>query len=960
MANRVVNVRLLVSASQFNQGMLQSGASVRVLANSLGTSQQQAQAANDALGDLAKAAGLAGGAITGAFAYGVKVFADFDQQMSAAGAAAGITGQELTALRQAAIDAGSATSYSATEAAGAIEELAKAGVSAADITGGALTGALNLAAAGGVDVADAANIAATAMTIFGLKGKDVAHVADVLTAAANKSQASVQDVSMAMNQSALIAKQTGLSLEDTAGALALFSSQGLNGSDAGTSFKTMLMSLNPRSKQAAALMDELGLRAYDASGKFVGLSQYAGLLQTGLSTLTDEQRSSALATIFGTDAIRAATVLYQAGSSGVDTWTAAVDDTGLAADTAAARTDNLAGDMERLHGAIESAILESGTGANNVLRDMAQRATDVVNGFAALPGPLQEFLSGAAGISGVLLTAGAGVILLRNQLLSLQASAAAAGSTRLAAGIGMMSKGMLAAIPIAAVAAIALDYYGRKAREHADSVKSLTDAIQADNGALGENTRKLLAQKNASNGAADAAEQLGISARDITDALTGNAGAAQRVNARIREVTDAVNKQNVAAGSYGPGGGGTMDASMQKNADAANLLTQVMGGQKSAIEDAKKVAGAYDKSLGDTAKVVMDGISVQSASAAAFGVTASSMKDQQDAADKLSTALDILSGNGISAVQAQDALDGKLADLKETIKGTGSALESTEPAWAQSSINARTNRGALLDLISAANATAEAMGKQGASLDEVSGTYGTNIQAIRDHAKELGLDEAAVDALLYKYGLTPEQITTAMKADTTNADAGIASVQRQFRDIDGTTATVTIQYESKGAAEAAAAYYNAVAQNTIAADAYGQRGGGSAGNNRATGGLVTGPGTAMSDSIPARLSNGEYVMRASAVDQYGSAFFDQLNGGGMERITDAGTYSSMRPVAAYSASPMQASGSGSDAVVGEVRQLRADLARLTNAHAATLVRSNEDVADRSRLAAMAGSSSVNR
>ena len=958
MANRVVNVRLLVSASQFNQGMLQSGASVRVLANSLGTSQQQAQAANDALGDLAKAAGLAGGAITGAFAYGVKVFADFDQQMSAAGAAAGITGQELTALRQAAIDAGSATSYSATEAAGAIEELAKAGVSAADITGGALTGALNLAAAGGVDVADAANIAATAMTVFGLKGKDVAHVADVLTAAANKSQASVQDVSMAMNQSALIAKQTGLSLEDTAGALALFSSQGLNGSDAGTSFKTMLMSLNPRSKQAAALMDELGLRAYDAGGKFVGLSQYAGKLQDGLSTLTDEQRSSALATIFGTDAIRAATVLYQAGSKGVESWTAAVDDTGLAAGTAAARTDNLAGDMERLHGAIESAILESGTGANNVLRDMAKHATDVVNGFAALPGPLQEFLSGAAGISGVLLTAGAGVILLRNQLASLQASAVAAGSSRLAAGIGMASKGMLAAVPIAAVAALALDHYGRKAREHAESVKSLTDAILADNGALGENSRATVTKALADSKAFSAAQQLGLSQQAVTDAALGNTAAMQQVKAATDAASAAYDKQSSSGGNVRQRHDETAKA-VQDEKKAADELNGSLDGQRGAIAEAKKAANDYNKSMGDTAKVVMDGVSVQSASAAAFGITASSMKDQQDAADKLSTALDILSGNGISAVQAQDALDGKLADLKETIKGTGSALESTEPAWSQASINARENRGALLDLITAANTTAESMTKQGSSIDEVSGTYTTNIQAIRDHAKELGLDEAAVDALLAKYALTPAEITTAMKADTSNADAGIASVQRQFTDLDGTTATVTIQYESKGAAEAAAAYYNAVAQNTIAADAYGQRGGGSAGNNKAAGGLVTGPGTAMSDSIPARLSNGEYVVRASVVGQYGSAFFDQLNGGGTP-ITDAGTYSSMRPVTAYSTAPMQGNSAGSDAVVGEVRQLRADLARLTSAHAETIVRSNEDVADRARLGAMAGSSSVNR
>jgi TP901 family phage tail tape measure protein len=73
-------------------------------------------------------------------------------------------------LRAAAIKAGADTQYSATEAAHGITEMAKAGVSAKDIMGGGLTGALSLAAAGQLDVADAAGIASTAMTQFSLSG----------------------------------------------------------------------------------------------------------------------------------------------------------------------------------------------------------------------------------------------------------------------------------------------------------------------------------------------------------------------------------------------------------------------------------------------------------------------------------------------------------------------------------------------------------------------------------------------------------------------------------------------------------------------------------------------------------------------------------------------------------------------------------------------------------------------
>jgi TP901 family phage tail tape measure protein len=149
-------------------------------------------------------------------------------------------------LRQAALAAGKDTQYSATQAAQGVTQLSKAGVSTANILGGGLKGALSLAAAGQMDVGAAAETAASAMTQFKLRGDQLPHVADLLAAGAGKAQGSVQDLSMALNQSGLIASQTGLSIEDTTGTLAAFASAGLLGSDAGTSFKTMLQALqNP-------------------------------------------------------------------------------------------------------------------------------------------------------------------------------------------------------------------------------------------------------------------------------------------------------------------------------------------------------------------------------------------------------------------------------------------------------------------------------------------------------------------------------------------------------------------------------------------------------------------------------------------------------------------------------------------------------------------------------------------
>ena len=264
----------------------------------------------DTLGGTAGRFGLALGA---AFAASATAAANFDQAMSFVEAATHETAGAMDDLRQAALDAGQQTAFSATEAAGAIEELAKAGVATTDILDGGLSGALDLAAAGGLEVADAAEIAATAMTQFRLEGTKVPHIADLLAAAAGKAQGSVEDISYALKQSGLVASQMGLSIEETTGTLAAFASAGLLGSDAGTSFRTMLLSLANPTKKSSELMKSLGIEAYDTNGQFVGMADLAGQLQKAFEGKTQAERDSALATIFGSDAIRAAAVLYAQG-----------------------------------------------------------------------------------------------------------------------------------------------------------------------------------------------------------------------------------------------------------------------------------------------------------------------------------------------------------------------------------------------------------------------------------------------------------------------------------------------------------------------------------------------------------------------------------------------------------------------------------------------------------------------
>ncbi|YCK84211.1 phage tail tape measure protein [Arthrobacter sp. D3-18] len=354
----------------------------------------------DDLDRVGKAGMVMGTTLLAGVALAIKSYAEFDKQMSAVQASTHATSADMDLMRQAAIDAGADTSFSATEAAKAIDEMAKAGVSTADILGGGLKGAVSLAAAGSLEVGEAAEIAASAMTQFKLNGQDLPHIADLLAAGAGKAQGSVQDMGMALNQTGLIANQTGLSIEETTGGLAAFASAGLTGSDAGTSFKTMLQRLTPQSVEAKDKMAELGISAYDAQGQFIGLSKFSENLKTSMQGLTPEARNAAMGVIFGSDAVRAANVLYEQGASGIEAWTEKVNDAGYAAETAALKQNNLAGDFEKLTGSIDSVFLKSGSGVNEVLRDIVQGAEDLVDAIGKIPAPMLSAGLGIAAVTG--------------------------------------------------------------------------------------------------------------------------------------------------------------------------------------------------------------------------------------------------------------------------------------------------------------------------------------------------------------------------------------------------------------------------------------------------------------------------------------------------------------------------------------------------------------------------------
>ncbi|GAA1250733.1 TP901 family phage tail tape measure protein [Microbacterium phyllosphaerae] len=547
MAERVTAVILEADISQFARAMNQAADSTKQVSDE-GKKLAETHQAMTLLGTGMLAAGAA---IAAGVGVAVMKYAEFDAAMSNVAATGDDARANMDALREAALDAGASTVFSATESANAIEELAKAGLSAKDILGGGLKGALDLAAAGGLEVADAAGIAATALKVFNLRGEDMSHVADLLAAGAGKAMGDVSDLSAALAQGGQIAAQTGLSIEETTATLAAFASQGLLGSDAGTSFKSMLQRLTPQSKEAADKMKELGISAYDASGNFVGMEKFAGNLQTALKNLTPEQRNAALAVIFGSDAVRAASVLYSEGADGVRKWTEAVNDQGYAAETAAQRLDNLIGDWEAFTGALDTAFITMGEGLDGPLRGLVQGLTGLVDGFNDLPD------AGKQGVLWIgLVTAGVGLLggatliavpklaafKIALQTLGVSGASALSGISRFASFLGgPWGIALVLATGVVTELATAQARAQERAKAYADTLAEGTQKVT-------KATRELIAENITAkegaflwlegNSAADAAKDLGISLDTVRKAIEGNADALDEVNSKTQAAID--------------------------------------------------------------------------------------------------------------------------------------------------------------------------------------------------------------------------------------------------------------------------------------------------------------------------------------------------------------------------------------------------------------------------------------
>ncbi|MEB9942664.1 phage tail tape measure protein [Bacillus cereus] len=302
-----------------------------------------------AIGGMAGMALGAGAALVGIVSAG----ANFEQIMSKVAAVSGASGSEMKQLEAQAKELGATTQFSATQAGEGMMYLAQAGFKTGDIMK-AMPGMLDLAAAGALDLGTAADIASNIMSGFGLSADKATHTADVLALAASNSNTNVTQMGETMKYAAGTAHTVGFSMEETSAAIMAMANSGLQGSVAGQAFATSLGRLAKPTKEMRKVMDELNLSFFDQQGKIKPLPTIIKELEDKTGSMTNQQKSATLTTLFGAEAYKNWAALMQEGSEKLEKNTKALEKAdGAAAKMAKTMNDNLKGKWIEFTSALE-------------------------------------------------------------------------------------------------------------------------------------------------------------------------------------------------------------------------------------------------------------------------------------------------------------------------------------------------------------------------------------------------------------------------------------------------------------------------------------------------------------------------------------------------------------------------------------------------------------------------------
>lgn len=338
------------------------------------------------------------GAVVAMGTAAVKTTADFDAGMSNVQAVSGATGEDFDALREKALEMGSKTAFSASEAAAAMEYMAQAGWTTEDMLAG-IEGVMNAAAASGEDLATTSNILTEGLTAFGMAADESAKFADVLVAAGNASNTSVADMGETFKYAGAVCGTLGISIEDAAVATGLMANAGIKGSNAGTALRSGLSNLISPTKAMSDAMTQYGISVQTTADGSVDFMATMQNVRSALSGLDSTTQAAALSTIFGKEAMSGWAAIVTASDEDFQNLTDTIYNcTGAAEEASEVRLDNLSGQITILKSTIEGIAIQIGDILMPTIRNVVARIQEWAAAFAAADEDTKKTILTVAGV----------------------------------------------------------------------------------------------------------------------------------------------------------------------------------------------------------------------------------------------------------------------------------------------------------------------------------------------------------------------------------------------------------------------------------------------------------------------------------------------------------------------------------------------------------------------------------
>lgn len=387
-------VRLRADASEFEQTMSGIG----------GSFKDAGQSMKDVGGTLTKNVtapilGVAGAAVA--------VGMGFDSQMSKVQAISGATGEEFDILRDTALELGSTTKFSASQAAQGLEFMALAGWDVSEMTAG-LPGILSLAAAANMDLGKTSDIVTDTMSAFGMQAHEAGNAADIFAKQQSQSNTTVDQLGEAMKMAAPAAHAAGMSLGETSAALGVLADSGIKGSMAGTTMNAILRDLVANAEDGSVMIGDTAVAVFDAEGNFRSFGDIMRDVDEATHGMNDSQRESALRGIFQAQSIRGVNLLLGDGIDTYDKYAEANDNAaGTADQMAAIMGDNLAGSLTQMRSALEGVLIQLSDVLTPLIRDhivpavqgFIEKISGLIDWFGNLSPTVQTVILSIIGIA---------------------------------------------------------------------------------------------------------------------------------------------------------------------------------------------------------------------------------------------------------------------------------------------------------------------------------------------------------------------------------------------------------------------------------------------------------------------------------------------------------------------------------------------------------------------------------